>query len=41
MLFSYEIENCFSKSIKKCVGILMGIALDLKIAFGMMAFSLC
>jgi hypothetical protein len=34
-VFSYEAENCPFK-IKNCVGILKGIVLNMKIAFGMM-----
>ena len=35
--FPHEFENCFFHVFEECVGILMGTALNLEIAFGRMA----
>ena len=36
-----NLRNALSMSMKKCVGILMGIALNLQIVFVMLAILLC
>lgn len=36
-VFPYEVEYCLSRSVKNCVGILMGTALNLWTAFGRVA----